>query len=100
MELEPRGILPGPAAPVPRPPGELRMIDDLARSRHVLRLEVRSGVRHLDLAIDAELVTCAGARARHRELVPAARARLHGMGTIEHELDTLGRRRPQAERHA
>src|SRR5712691_5820580 len=100
MELEQRGILPGPAAPVPRLPGELCMIDDLARSRHVLRLEMRSGVRDLDLVVDAELVARAGARARHREFVPAARARLHGMRAIEHELDTLGRRRPQTERHA
>ncbi len=100
MELEQGGLRPRPATPVRRLPSELSMIDDLARSRHVLRLEVRRGVRHLDLAVDAELVARAGTRARHRELIPAAWARPHGMGTIEHELDTFSRRRPQAEHHA
>ena len=61
---------------------------------------MRGGIRHLDLAVDAKLVERAGTRAGDRDLVPSARMRLHGMGTVEHELDTLGRRRPQAERHA
>ena len=100
VELEKGRLLPRPADPIPRPPGELPVIDHLARAGNILGLKMRGRVRHLELAIDAELVERAGARARNRELVPAARLRRHHVRPLEHQLDPMRRRRPQPERDA
>src|SRR5882672_4897355 len=97
VELEESRVLPGPAATIRYPPIIRVVIDDLARAEHVLWLELRGGIRDLELAVNAELIKCAGGRALYRQRVPAVRAWLHRMDAIEHQLDTLGSRRPKTK---
>src|SRR5262249_17230774 len=54
-------------------------------------------IRNLQFAVDAILIKCARARSRYGEFVPALCPCLHGIGTIQHRLHALGRRRPEAE---
>src|SRR5690349_14779470 len=90
-------MLPGSASPLVRPPLEAIVIDDFAWPEHILRLEMRGRIRNLQLSVDAVLVQRAGASLRYHGFVPALRQRLHRIGTIEHQLDALCRRSPEAE---
>ena len=77
MQLDERGVLPGPPAPIGGLPDEICVIDHLARTRDVAGLKVRRRIRHRELAVDAELVERAGPRIRHGDLVPPpGRARI------------------------
>ena len=76
------------------------MVYDFARTEDILWLKVRGGIRDFELAVDAELVECVRAGTLDRQLVPAIRTRLHRKGAIEHQLDSLGSRRPKAKRDA
>ncbi len=98
VKLQNRRILPGPPAPLMCPPLESLVIDDFAWSEHILRLEVRGRVRNLHFTIDAILVKHTGARAWYRGFVPALRLCLHRICAIQHHVDTLGGRSPEAER--
>src|SRR5712691_4514361 len=97
MKLADHGLRPRPAAPGRGAPVEPVVRDHLARSAHIVRLEMRGRVRHLELAVDAVFVECARRQTRDRNLVPAGRARLHRMRAVEHELHMVCRRRPEAE---
>ncbi len=61
---------------------------------------MRGGIRHLQFAINAELVKGACTGTGNSALMPAVAARLHGMLTVEHQLDAFGGWRPKAESHA
>ena len=60
MALEQNCLVPGPAAPVGRAPGERRMIDDLAFAGNVLWLKCRRRIGNVEFVIDAEAITRAG----------------------------------------
>src|SRR3546814_3983750 len=64
VKFEEHRVLPWPPAPVLRPPGP-GMVNDFAGTCNVSGLEHRSRIRHLQLAIDAELVQAAGRSEEH-----------------------------------
>src|SRR6516162_2352188 len=97
MNLQKRRILPGPPRPSMCPPLESIVVDDFAWPEHVMRLEMRGRIWNLHFAIDAILVERPGARAWYRDFVPAFRLRLHGIRAIQHHVDALGGRSPEAE---
>ena len=101
MGLDEDRFGPGPPAPILRAPCESALVDHLARAEHVFRLEGGSGIGYVDLVIDAEFVARAGACLRDIEGVPASVAAAHGERLLlEHEIDTLCRRRPEPKRRA
>ena len=77
VKLQNDGLLPRSATPLPRAPFEPRVIDYLAWSRHVPRLEMRCRVGNLDLAVDTEFVKRACVQTRYRGFVPTRRQLLH-----------------------
>ena len=100
MGLDQHGLGPGPSAPVGGPPCILRVVDHLAGAEDVVRLEGGCGVGHVDLVVDPEFVTRARGKPRDISRKPAIGAALHGAALREHEIDALGRRRPQPKRNA
>ncbi|MHC2644471.1 hypothetical protein ACVJGB_007339 [Bradyrhizobium liaoningense] len=70
------------------------MIDHLARAEHVLGLEGRSRIRHVDLVVDPELVGTAGREAGDLGDVPAILPALHRVRAVEQEVDAARGGRP------
>ena len=98
VAFEEHRILPRPAAPVLGAPDVGAVVDHLARTRDVLGLKIRTGIGHVELVVDAELVAGAGPNARSVKRVPAAVTALHlAPAIIEHQIDAPGRGRPQSE---
>ena len=92
--LDQHGLFPGPSAPIPRTPFVSAVIDHLARTEHILGLEARGGIGHVDLAVDAELVARAGFGGCNIQGEPAIVAAHHRPQAVEQEIDALGRWRP------
>src|SRR5262249_40862274 len=94
VQLEKARFLPWASSPMLGAPRKLPVIDDLARSKHIVGLEVRGGIGDFQLSIDAVFVECARASAGHRELVPAVGLSLHRMRAVDQQIDTVGCRSP------
>ena len=76
MQLQERTLVPGssiPAGAVPRK----RMVDDLALPVYIIRLEMRGGVRHVDVVVDPELVTRSRSRTLQCGCKPSVAGRRH-----------------------
>ena len=104
VKLVEHHFLPGTAEPVDVLPLEGAGVDHFARAVDVLRLIARARIGYQVLRVDAKAVATAGAR-RRLERVPAVGLADHRQGrrrggSLETQLDTLGRGRPQAEAHA
>src|SRR5436305_1257847 len=82
-----RSCCPRTAAPVLRTPFERRLIDHLAGAEHVLGLERRSRIWHVDLVIYPEIVAAAGGQAVDFGHIPAVLAAPHGMTPFEQQID-------------
>ncbi|MHC2695560.1 hypothetical protein ACVME9_008051 [Bradyrhizobium liaoningense] len=94
MSLDQHRLFPGTAAPFARAPYEGVVIDHLARAEHVLGLEGRSRIRHVDLVVDPELVGTAGREAGDLGDVPAILPALHRVRAVEQEVDAARGGRP------
>jgi hypothetical protein len=70
------------------------MVDHLARTEDVVRLERRSRIGYVDLVVDPEFVAGAGFYAGYVGGKPAVLAASQRMRPIQQQIDTLGRRRP------
>jgi len=94
MGLDQHRLFPRTAPPFARAPYEGVVIDHLARAEHVLGLESRSRIRHVDLIVDPELVGAAGGEAGNVGDVPAILPALHRVPAVEQEVDTARGGRP------
>src|SRR5207248_992559 len=100
VQLKHGGVLPCATGPIRRAPLVKVVVDDLARSEYILRLEMRSRIRNLVLSVNAEAVARAGASGRRRDLMPPARHRSHSVRLLQHEFDAVRSGGPQPESHA
>ncbi len=94
MSLDQYRLFPGTAAPIARAPGIGIVIDHLARAEHVIRLEGRRRIWHVDLVVDPELVGAAGGEAGYFGHVPAILPALHRMPSVEQQVDPARGRGP------
>src|SRR5215207_601464 len=82
MALDDDGFLPGPPAPGGGAPWIRRVVDHLARTEHIFRLEIGSRIGDVDLVVDAEFVAGACFRARYLHGKPAVVAERQRMGSF------------------
>src|SRR5437764_11692155 len=76
------------------------MIDQLARTRNVIRLKGGNGIGNVDLVVDAELVSRACSYACDISGKPALVAWPHVCGCLKQQIDALCARRPKSKRRA